>query len=150
MSNSTFKLCPACNIEVEYEEGEGQSFCPECGRTHSLALEAVAFDKKSTLNNKIKLILKIIGYSFVALILIIGFLISPESLGTKTIETARGMIVLGIPPAIIILIIYWKRAKNTKNSSNDNSQNTESEGTKKSQSVVITKDGKVIRKSKGD
>ena len=65
-----------------------------------------------------------------------------------TLTTARGMIILGIPPAIIILIIYWRRARNNKNSSNDNSQNTESEGTKKSQSVVITKDGKVIRKSK--
>ena len=148
--DSVLKLCPACNIEVEYEEGEEQSFCPECGRTHSFALEAVAFDKKSSLNNKIKLILKIFGYSLVAIIFIIGFVISPDRLGTKFIETAKGMSILAIPGAILLGVMNWRSSKKKKQSSTENIDKQESEDTKKPQSVVITADGKVIRKFKGD
>ena len=148
--DSVLKLCPACNIKVEYEEGEEQSFCPECGRTHSLAIEAVAFDKKSSLNNKIKLILKIFGYSLVAIIFIIGFVISPDRVGTKFIETAKGMSILAIPGAILVGVMNWRSSKKKKQSSTENIDKQESEDTKKPQSVVITADGKVIRKFKGD
>ena len=150
MSNSILTLCPTCNIDVEYEEGDGKSFCPECGRTHSLALEVVAFNKKSSLNNKIKLILKIFGYSLVAIIFIIGFVISPDRLGTKFIETAKGMSILAIPGAILVGVMNWRSSKKRKQSSTENIDKQGSEDTNKSKSVIITADGKVIRKSKDD
>jgi len=101
-------------------------------------------------NNKIKLILKIFGYSLVAIIFIIGFVISPDRLGTKFIETAKGMSILAIPGAILVGVMNWRSSKKRKQSSTENIDKQGSEDTNKSKSVFITADGKVIRKSKDD
>ena len=145
MSDSILKLCPTCNIDVEYEEGDGKSFCPECGRTHSLALEVVAFNKKTTLNKRMKSIFKIFGYSLIAIILIIVFLIAPERAWDKGITTAKGMLILAIPGVILMLFVYWKNSKKNKQSSTENIDKQESAEPQKSKSVVITSDGEIIR-----
>ena len=148
MSDSILKLCPTCNIDVEYKEGDGQSFCPECGRTHSLAEEVVAFNKKTSLNKRIIFIFKIFGYSLIVIILIIGFLISPDRLGDKVITTARGMSILAIPGAMLMLFVYWSSSRKKKSHLLKNIDKPE--GNQKSQSVFITSGGEVIRKPKDD
>lgn len=81
-------ICPACGIDVEYDN---KGYCSQCGRTKSVAEESVRFRNQQARDAKLKWLW--ISAGIVGLVAI--FLLSPErSLGTliSTLVQVTGLV----------------------------------------------------------
>jgi hypothetical protein len=121
----TENFCPACNQDVEYKIQGGQSYCSICGRTQGVAEESVKVARKESIQKKVKLGLKTIGFLSLGGLVILGLLLNPERIIDQFVSVGKGMAILVIPGAILT---YWMYKRKKKASNVKGETNLESEG----------------------
>lgn len=105
------KYCPACEKIVEYEN----EYCTVCGRTESAANSYLLFIEKKQRTNKRSFIFKSMGVLFFSVLIVVGFLGSPERMmdrAASSLQSAIGLTII----VLVVLIPVWlvKRHKSKK------------------------------------
>lgn len=83
------QFCPACEIEVQFEQEEDASYCSQCGRTVSAAIAAKKSDRERKSRKKRDLAIWIVGVpaAILGLIFFVGLKAVLGTLLTTVVAT---------------------------------------------------------------